>query len=124
MSLNEIQGDRRGTQRYDCQLSLRLEYEDQQGTVQVAEGVAVDLSRKSLRFQSEEMPLVGTEAVTRIAWPFLLQNVCPLELILKGPITALTGRGAILAIRSYEFRTCGERSFWEAPPASSNWKVA
>ena len=48
-----------------------------------------------------------------IAWPFLLQNVCALELVLRGPAT--TGdRGTILTVRNYEFRTCGPRSFDQA----------
>jgi hypothetical protein len=55
-----------------------------------------------------------------MAWPELLQNVCPLELQVKGRVTRVTDRGTIVSIQSYEFRTCGAKSFWEAPEPSSN----
>ena len=59
-----------------------------------------------------------------VAWPFLLQNICPLELILKGTVTEVSRRGTLLVIRSYEFRTCGEKSFWEPEVICGQGRVA
>jgi len=87
-------------------------------------GVSEDVSRGGLRFRAEEPLEIGAEVTTRIAWPVLLQNVCNLELIVKGSVTRVTERGTILQIRSYEFRTCGSRSFCEPPEFSSKWIVA
>ena len=119
-----IRGDRRKWQRHAYQLDLQFEHQDQDGTRHVGHGVTADLCRGAVRFWSDDPLAPGVEAVTRIPWPFLLQNMLPLELVLKGSVTAVTGRGTIFAIKSYEFRTCGPRSFWEEPEASSNWKVA
>ena len=119
-----IHGNRRSCRRYECQLGLRLEHQDDQGTFRISHGVTADLSRHAVRLQLEEPVPVGTEAVTRVEWPFLLQNVCQLELVLKGTVSSVTRRGAILRIRSYEFRTCGSRSFSEPAPDPSIWKVA
>ena len=124
MSTNLIQGDRRQSRRYDCQLDLRFEQQSPDGAVRLGCGTTADLSSGGLRFYSDEPLEAGAETVTRVAWPFKLQNVCPLELILTGRISTVTARGAILAIRSYEFRTCGAKSFWEPEPASSISKVA
>ncbi|MBZ5575014.1 MAG: hypothetical protein LAP40_00475 [Acidobacteriia bacterium] len=124
MSLDLIPGDRRIYRRYECQLDLRFEHQDRAGAITVGHGVTADLSTGALRFFPDQTLPPGSQTEARVAWPFLLQNVCPLELVLKGTVSAVTGRGTILAIRSYEFRTCGARSFWETPPASSMWKVA
>ena len=60
----------------------------------------------------------------RIAWPFLLQNVCKLELVVRGPVIRVGARGTIMEIGSYEFQTCGERSFAEPPASTTGWRVA
>jgi hypothetical protein len=124
MSVDVISGDRRANHRYQCAMNLRFERTNPTGEVQIGYGVTADLSREALRFSADEAVEVGTELVTHLDWPFLLQNICRLELILTGSVQAVTRRGVILKIRSYEFRTCGERSFWEAPPTSSSSKVA
>jgi len=60
----------------------------------------------------------------RIAWPFLLQNVCRLQLVVRGPVIRVGPRGTIMEIGSYEFQTCGERSFAEPPAPPTGWRVA
>ena len=124
MSVDAISGDRRRNHRYQCAMNLRFERTRATGELQIGHGTTADLSRDALRFSADEPVEVGSELMTRVDWPFLLQNICRLELILKGSVQEVTPRGVILKIRSYEFRTCGERSFWETPPSSSNSKVA
>lgn len=121
---HSLESDRRGAQRHPVQVELRFERRGSDGAVRVGHGKAEDVSRGGLRFRAEEPLEVGAEVTTRIAWPVLLQNVCDLELVLKGSVSRVTERGTILQIRSYEFRTCGSRSFCEPPELSSNWIVA
>lgn len=118
------QDDRRGARRYPCRIDIRLEQQTNDGALRVGQGVTEDFSRRGLRFRAETPLEVGAEIVTRIAWPILLQNTCQLELVVQGRVTRVTDRGTIVSIRSYEFRTCGPRSFWQAPPLSSNAIVA
>ncbi len=77
-------------------------------------GQTVDLSRCAIRFVSDNPPPEGVEVELRIAWPYLLQNVCPLELVVRGTAKTNSERGTVLAMDRYEFRTCGERSFVSA----------
>jgi len=77
-----------------------------------------------LRFCADEPVEIGAELVTHLDSPFLLPHICRLELILKRPVRAVTKRGVILKIRSYEFRTYREGSFWEAAPTSNSSMVA
>lgn len=124
MLADTLDSDRRGAQRYRCHVDLRFERQGSDGAVRLGFGMAEDVSRGGLRFRAEEPLEVGAEVTTRIAWPVLLQNVCNLELVLQGFVTRVTERGTILQIRSYEFRTCGSRSFCEPAELSSNWIVA
>jgi hypothetical protein len=47
----------------------------------------------------------------RIAWPFRLHDICPLELAIQGTLVRTDEHVAVIRIRRYEFQTLGERSF-------------
>ena len=108
-----IHGDRRGERRYTYELGLQFRY-TLDGTTYFGSGATVDLSRRAVRFVADDPPPPGVDVELRVDWPYLLQNVCPLELVIRGATTSSTERGTILAIRHYEFRTCGQRSFVSA----------
>jgi hypothetical protein len=40
-----------------------------------------------------------------------LQEVCALELVVRGPIVRSDRHGCVVRIKSCEFQTCGDRSF-------------
>jgi hypothetical protein len=108
-----IHGDRRSDRRYAYEMELRFSYTDR-GVTYLGSGVTVDLSRGAVCFVADNPPPAGVEVELTIAWPYLLQNVCPLELMVRGKTTKTTERGTILAMDHYEFRTCGQRSFVSA----------
>jgi hypothetical protein len=112
-----IRGDRREERRYHYVMDLRFTFRVR-GVTHFGSGKTQDLSRYGVRFTSENPPPDGSEVEVRIAWPFLLQNVCPLELLVFGKVMKTDDRGTIVQMNDYEFRTCGERSFDEA--ASGN----
>jgi hypothetical protein len=109
-----IHGDRRANRRYELGLHVCFSYSDAAGS-HLGCGVTADLSRGGLRFTTPEPPPIHADVEARIAWPYLLQGVCPLEVVVRGTVVSSTARGAVVRIRSYEFRTCGERSFSEHP---------
>jgi hypothetical protein len=108
-----IHGDRRIDRRYQYEMELRFTY-SQGSAVQFGSGHTVDLSRGAVRFVADNPPPDGVDVELRIAWPYLLQNVCPLELVVRGTTVTTGERGTILTMSNYEFRTCGERSFDQA----------
>jgi len=112
-----IHGDRRSDRRYEYPMELQFSYR-QGGTVHYGSGKTVDLSRVAVRFVADDPPPDGADLELRISWPFLLQNVCPLELLVHGKATGTSARGTILAMDHCEFRTCGQRSFVQAAYAS------
>ena len=78
-----------------------------------------ELNAQFLEFESENPPPRGAKVEMYIDWPFLLQNVCPLELVVQGTVARRDSMGAEVRIDDYEFRTCGRFSFGQAPVAQS-----
>jgi PilZ domain len=105
-----IHGDRRKDRRYAVEIPLRFTYM-QKDVAYLGAGKVLDLSRGGCRFATDCPPPNGTEVELRLAWPFLLQNVCPLELLIRGEVSKTTVRGTVVRMHHYEFRTCGPRSF-------------
>jgi len=117
-----IHGDRRAERRYAYEMELQFSY-SMRGAKYFGSGVTADLSRTSVRFIADNPPPRDSEVELRISWPFLLQNVCPLELVVRGKTTTTTERGTILAMDHYEFRTCGQRSFISAVASAGGTSI-
>ena len=105
-----IHGDRRADRRYSVEIPLRYSYM-QKGVAYLGSGTVADLSRGGVRFLTDCPPPDGVGIELRLAWPFLLQNVCPLELVIGGEVYGTGPRGTVVRLHHYEFRTCGARSF-------------
>jgi hypothetical protein len=105
-----IHGNRRANRRYDFPLDMRFAYREC-GVESEGTGRTVNLSRGGIRFETDSPPPTGTEVMLRVAWPFLLQNVCPLELYIWGTVLRSDAYGTVVLMKKHEFRTCGPRSF-------------
>jgi hypothetical protein len=115
-----IHGDRRADQRYACEMPLRFFYPSG-GSQHAGGGYTKDLGRKGIRFVSDDPPPKDTDLELRIEWPFLLQNVCPLELRVWGRVLRSDVRGTVVRLSRYEFHTCGARSFDPANAQAEGW---
>lgn len=112
-TVDKIHGDRRADRRYDFEMPLH--FSCQSGWLHSSgSGMTKDLCRKGILFVSETVPPKDTDVELRIEWPFLLQNVCPLELLVWGRVLRSDRRGTVVRMSRYEFRTCGNRSFDQA----------
>ena len=105
--------DLRKKERYGLSMELCYSYR-RYGLTWFGKGRTTDLSDEAVRFENDGKLPKGVEVELRIAWPFRLQSVCPLELVVRGPVVRSGADGAVLKMKSYEFRTCGERSFDQA----------
>ena len=73
-------------------------------------GRMLNISSRGVLFDTDNiLPASGRIELT-IPWPFRLEGICPLKLVMRGRIVRSDGNG--IAIRSdyYEFRTSGARS--------------
>ena len=113
MSLDYISGDRRTNRRYDFRMEVRFSYAER-GVTCFGSGATTDLSAAGVCFQTDTPPPDGAATELLIAWPFLLQGSCPLELVVWGTILGTRASGTVLKMSAYEFRTRGDRSFSES----------
>ena len=91
-------------------MDLRFFYR-RKGIVYQGTGVARGLTNVDVRVESDQDLPVSGDIQLRINWPFLLQSVCPLELVIEGSIEESDCEQRVVLINSYEFRTCGDQSF-------------
>lgn len=108
--LELIHGDRRNDRRYRFEMAVRFTYRDRTG-LHTGAGTTLDLSSGGIRFVTEDPPPEGVEIELHVAWPYLLQNVCPMELLVWGQILRSNREESVVLMRRHEFRTCGARSF-------------
>lgn len=77
----------------------------------IGTGRTRDLGGESVCFETDQQILRKGDVELRIAWPVRLQDVCPLELVVRGTLVRTDEAVAVVRIRSYEFQTLGARSF-------------
>lgn len=112
-SVDLIRGDRRTDKRYTFEMPMLYLY--QRGdSVCLGSGQTMDLGRKGIRFASDDPLPRDVEVELRVEWPFLLQQVCPLELRIWGRVLRSDSEGTVVRTSKYEFRTVGARSFDQA----------
>jgi hypothetical protein len=117
-----IHGDRRADRRYVFEMPLRFFYKSD-GSQCAGSGHTEDLGRKGIRFSSDDPPPLDADLELRIEWPFLLQNVCPLELRVWGRVLRSDSRGTVVRMTRYEFHTCGARSFDPMNAGAGSWSI-
>lgn len=99
----------RADHRFAVNMELRYSYRSADLTY-IGTGRTSNLSNTAVCFEIDQEVTTGDLEV-RIAWPSRLQHVCALELVLRGRIGRKGPNFAVLQLDSYEFQTCGDRSF-------------
>ena len=106
----QFKSECRTKERFPISMELRFSY--RRGKfVHLGTGRTKDLNDGAVRFESDQDLPSGTDLELRIAWPVKLQSVCPLELVIRGPLVRTDRAGSVLEMKTIEFQTCGERSF-------------
>jgi hypothetical protein len=100
----------RADQRFTANMELRYSYRSADLTY-IGTGRTWNLSNTAVCFEIDQEVKAGSDIEVRIAWPSRLQHVCSLELVLCGRIVRKGRDFAVLQMDSYEFQTCGDRSF-------------
>ena len=103
--------DRRATRRYP--IGLDLSYVVRRGRQIVLTGVArtCDISSSGVSFRPAHALPQGASVELSLDWPYLLQDSCPLQLIIEGRVVRSDQQATAVKTVHYEFRTRGLRSF-------------
>jgi hypothetical protein len=102
-----IGGERREDRRYEIELDVRWKVVRRKRVIESGNGRTIDLSSGGIRFESGQQLAAGLSVELSIAWPFLLHNVAPLQLIVKGRIVRSGSGWAAIRTVQHEFRTMG-----------------
>jgi hypothetical protein len=104
---------RRLRTRYILGRELRFSYR-KGSSMFLGSGRTKDLSNDGIRFETDHEVPRNSEIELRISWPVRLQDVCPLELVVRGPVLRTDNHGSVLKVQTCEFQTCGTQSFESA----------
>jgi hypothetical protein len=100
--------------RYELSLELHFSYRRGNRTYH-GTGRTKDLSGKAIRFESDQELPGGVQLELCIAWPFTLQGLLPLEMIVHGALVRTHSGIAVLRLDEYALRPRGEGSFHSQP---------
>lgn len=97
--------ERRAKKRFVMEREIRYRVLEQDKIVAVGSGKTLNLSSNGVAFVTENDLPQGAFIELSIAWPALLENRCPLQLIGFGRVLRCSGRTVACTLEQYEFRT-------------------
>jgi hypothetical protein len=115
---DQIAGDRREDRRYQLQLECKWKLIRRRKVLDTGTGHTIDVSSGGLLFDAGRHLPEGLNVELSIAWPVLLHNVAPMQLVASGKIVRSNGRHAAVQTVTHEFRTAGVSA--DHRPASAN----
>lgn len=101
----KIGGERRSDRRYDINLNVRWKLIRRRRVLDSGTGKTVDVSSGGLLIETDRELPSGLNIELSIAWPVLLHNVAPLQLVVAGRVVRTTGQRVGVRMVQHEFRT-------------------
>lgn len=103
---------RSSEQRQHLWYPIRLEVEyrllNARPVVRAGFGRTRNISRCGVLFETNDtLPPPSAEVEVLIQWPFLLDGVCPLRLVIRGHVVRTDGKTVAVRIKRHVFRTRG-----------------
>src|SRR4051812_4237090 len=86
-----INGDRRYDRRYGIALELKWKLVRRRKVLDTGTGSTLDLSSGGILFDAGRQLPVGLNVELSIAWPALLHNTAPMQLVVAGRIVRTNG---------------------------------
>ena len=115
---DSISGDRRRDRRYHLQLELKWKRIRRRRVLDMGIGHTIDISSGGILFDAGRHLPERLNVELSIAWPVLLHNVAPMQLIASGKIVRRDGRRVAIQTVQHEFRTVGHHSEQSNAPAA------
>ena len=101
----ETDDDRRSHHRYPIVLEAEYKVLKQHQVVERGCGFTLNISSTAVLFEANDTLRSTGEIELTLHWPFLLDGVCPLRLVIQGRVVRNHGHGKRIAvsIKHYEF---------------------
>jgi len=104
---DQIAGDRRHDRRYQLRLECKWKLIRRRRVLDTGIGHTIDVSSGGLLFDAGRHLPEGLNVELSIAWPVLLHNVAPMQLVASGKIVRSNARHVAIQTVTHEFRTVG-----------------
>jgi hypothetical protein len=110
--------ERRLKRRFQIEQDVRYKMLYGQRIAEMGSGRTANISSSGVWFTTENMLTIGMPVEISMNWPVLLNETCPMKLMIYGCVVRSNEKGAAVAIERYEFRTQG-RSFQQQLPVAT-----
>jgi c-di-GMP-binding flagellar brake protein YcgR len=117
-ALQQGERERRSKRRFQIEQDVRYKMLYGQRIAETGTGKTLNISSGGVWFTTENMLTLGMPIELSMTWPVLLNDSCPMKLMIYGCVVRSNDKGAAVAIERYEFRTQG-RTFQQTQPASN-----
>jgi hypothetical protein len=105
----EINQDRRAKRRYPLDLPVQFKIMKNYLVIGSGSGTTLDMSSNGISFASDQPVKVGSYLEMSVSWPVLLNQACPLKLVVSGKVVRSEGGVVGLHMDRHEFRTQGAK---------------
>ena len=109
--------ERRAKRRFIIEQEVRYKMLYGQRIAETGSGKTMNISSSGVWFSTETMLTTGMPVELSMTWPVLLNESCPMKLMIYGCVVRSNEKGAAVAIERYEFRTQGRTFNQPAIPA-------
>ena len=99
--------ERRIKRRFHIEQDVRYKMLYGQRIAETGMGKTMNISSGGVWFTTETMLTSGMPIELSMSWPVLLNDSCPMKLMIYGCVVRSNDKGAAVAIERYEFRTQG-----------------
>jgi len=103
--------ERRTKRRFHIEQEVRYKLLYGQRIAETGRGTTVNISSGGLWFTTDAILTTGIPVEISMNWPVLLNDSCPMKLMIYGCVLRSNERGAAVAIERYEFRTQSMKAF-------------
>jgi len=107
--LQKVSTDQRTHQRYPIELEMEYRLLNKGRAEHFGTGKTRNISSGGVLFEALGMPPAGSSIEVMLSWPFLLEGVCPLRLVMRGRVVRSDVQGIAIQSSYHEFRTAGTR---------------
>ena len=107
--------ERRIKRRFQIDQEVKYKMLYGQRIAETGVGRTMNISSGGVWFSTESMLTSGMPVELSMNWPVLLNDSCPMKLMIYGCVVRSNEKGAAVAIERYEFRTQGSRAFQQVP---------
>jgi hypothetical protein len=105
MQVTNRENDRRTKYRFGIEREIRYKLAEDGVVVAAGSGKTINISSEGVAFTAEHALAPGGFVELSISWPVLLDETCPMRLIVFGRLLRCSGLTAVCTIDKYEFRT-------------------